>query len=115
MKKIIISTLTIFLLFLVTNVSSGEDLLLFFSWERCGPCHKMKDRVWPNKLVQEEVSNFTFYEVVLDNDPFSVMQWNVTAYPTTILAKKEGNSVREVRRVVGYQSASELLRFLRKK
>lgn len=114
MNKLIGIILLITVVF-TTNISVAEDILIFFSWQRCGPCHKMTDRVWPNKLVQEKVSEFKFYEVVLDNDPFSVMQWNVTSYPTTIIAKREGNSVKEIRRVVGYQSVSELLRFLRKK
>lgn len=100
---------------LSVHVSYAEDILIFFSWSRCEPCKQMKKKTWPNPLVQEEIKRFTFYKVDVDEDPFTVNQYNVTKFPTTIVVNKDGYVVKEVRRHVGFLSGSELIRFLRKK
>lgn len=77
----------------------------------CGPCKTMNRTTWRDGGVVGWVNqNAIAIQLDVDREPELARTLRVEAMPTTIVLRGE----RELGRVVGYQSAAELLAFLRR-
>jgi thiol:disulfide interchange protein len=80
---------------------------VYATW--CGPCKRMKIKTFADKSVGA-FFNDNFINVALDGEQAEgkafVRAKQIGAYPTLIFLKADG---QELRRVVGFQSAKELL------
>lgn len=77
----------------------------------CGPCRMLKQNTFPNQAVGD-FFNKNFINIALDMEkgdgPEVAVKYNVTAYPTLIIADGDGNIVAYTR---GYINAEQLLEF----
>ena len=90
-------------------VSQKKPLLIDFETTWCGPCKQMDQRVYNADLVVEKSLNIKAVKVDGDESRDLVKQFHVNAYPTIILIGTDG---KEMRRLVGYQSVSQMVVFL---
>jgi thiol:disulfide interchange protein DsbD len=91
------------------RVSRNQALLIDFETTWCGPCKQMDQWVYSADPVVEKSVNLVAVKVDGDENRDLVKQYKVTAYPTIILVGTDGV---EIRRVVGYQSVSQMIAFL---
>jgi len=90
--------------------SASRQLLIDFEATWCGPCKSMDEWVWTDAEVAARLQA-GYVGVKLDGDVEKALakRFNVAGYPTMIALDASGN---EARRVVGYQSSSQMLAFL---
>ena len=105
--------LTFCLLLTTTMGHAAENgrTLIIFSASWCPPCQQMKKDVFP--LLKTELSQWDV--ILVDSDKFqsSLKAWKVESIPTIIFAKRENKQyATEVKRLIGYTSASELKKHL---
>ncbi len=75
-------------------VAAKKKLFIVFSTTWCGPCKRLQSVVWSDKAVGERVAK-DFVPVKLDGDKEAALkkQFEITAYPTIILAEADGSVI----------------------
>jgi thiol-disulfide isomerase/thioredoxin len=89
--------------------SKKLPLLIDFETTWCGPCKQMDQWVYNADLVVEKSLKLLAVKVDGDDNRDLTRQFKVAAYPTIILLGTDG---KEMRRLVGYQSVSQMVAFL---
>jgi thiol-disulfide isomerase/thioredoxin len=85
------------------NDSSSGAVLLNFHAEWCGPCHKARPAV--EQLIRD---GYPIKRIDIDEEPDLQRRYRVEGVPAFIVVDREG---RELGRISGPRSASELARF----
>lgn len=95
---------------LAAAASSGKLVLVDFETVWCMPCRTMDEWIWSDAEVASAI-NAGYVGVKLDGDIEEeiVQRYSIAGYPTMLILDAEGN---EVRRVVGYQTSSQMLSLL---
>ena len=100
-------------LFLCLTMVLPDNIMIFSDSTWCKPCKKMRDEVFSDKEVKEELKKFT----LRDNITQKVYDgWNVDTIPTIIIYKDvEGIGPVEIKRHSGFMDKKKFLEFLREK
>lgn len=83
--------------------------IAFFNADWCGPCQTMKITVWADKRVKKVLAdNDVQFFSIKDTDREELREYNVGAFPTTILLIADNGNWKEVRRFVGVPSERQV-------
>ena len=81
--------------------------LLFFTAEWCTYCHKMEEDAFVDARVASLAEQFVCVLVDADREAEVCQQFGINGYPTVLFVSADG---RQLHRLVGLQSASQLAR-----
>ncbi len=90
-------------------------LVLDFTADWCPPCRAMKVNVWSNKSVKQELENFDFHEIDIDEDKKYARMYKVGPIPCVVMVSYDGNKYREIKRFVGARTVGFILNWLKNK
>ncbi|MBU7018748.1 MAG: thioredoxin family protein [Theionarchaea archaeon] len=88
----------------------NKYILIDFWAVWCTECKEMDSNAFQNPEVREVLKNFVLLKVDVDEVPSLRTQFHVGGMPVIIVVSPEGE---EVARITGYQTADQLVRFLR--
>jgi len=77
----------------------------------CAACFELDQRTWPDEAVRDYVrKNYIAIRIDMDKiRPDLAKRYQILGYPTILVLDTEG---REIKRILGYQSPQEMLRFM---
>lgn len=87
-----------------------KPVLVLFSSPNCGWCRKLKNKVFPNKKVQDLLAHFVRVEVDVTEKPGLARQYGVYGVPVTMILTGDG---RVQRAVPGFIEAEALVQNLK--
>lgn len=92
---------------------SGKPVLALVTADWCGPCQSLKRGALVDPKVASELAAKT-QPVYIDATGFNrdAAQLNVTGVPTLVLIRADAEGQREISRLVGNQSAADILGWL---
>jgi thiol:disulfide interchange protein DsbD len=88
----------------------NKYILIDFWAVWCTECKEMDVNAFQNPEVRELLKNFVLLKVDVDEVPQLRAQFHVGGMPVIIVVTSEGE---EVARITGYQTAEQLVRFLK--
>ena len=91
-------------------VETERSTLIYFTADWCPPCQAMKRETWPDDGVEGAIGEWNAVKIDVDENPDLARQFAAESIPTMVVLNTDGE---EVRRHVGFLSASDLLAFLR--
>lgn len=89
---------------------SGKPVFVDFSATWCGPCQDMKKETFKNAKVIAELKKWVAVDIDTDKQEKVAAKYKVDAMPTLVVVKPSGAVVSKA---VGYQSAGDLLKWLK--
>ncbi len=87
-------------------LSSNKKVLVDFYADWCGPCKMLSPVI---EKLSDEIDNYDFYKINVDNAENISREYGVMSIPTLIVFE----SGKELKKSIGFKSASELKEFLK--
>lgn len=91
---------------------AGKPVILDFSAAWCGPCRLMEDRIWSDAAVKEELRNFVFEKIDVDENEDLAAYYGVTGIPDVRVLSPDRE---ELARLIGWPPSAgpeKMLTFL---
>ncbi len=84
----------------VLNEAGGKPVFVDFFAEWCGPCKLAAPIV--DKLADEYADKVIIAKLDVDENPDTARQYGVMSIPTVIVFQKQGDSITELDRKIGF-------------
>ena len=90
--------------------AANAPVLVLLYAPRCSACQKFDSETLTNPDVQQKLSSYSVMRINVDTNPEQASHFNSNVIPTMVLLDPKG---KEIRRNVGYMTATELINFLK--
>jgi hypothetical protein len=90
--------------------AANAPILVVLYAPRCSACQKFNSETLNNPDVQQKLSSYSVMRINVDTNPEQANRFNSNVIPTIVLLDPKG---KEIRRNVGYMTASEFINFLK--
>ena len=91
----------------------NKPLLLDFFATWCGFCRKMREEIYPSKLVSEITNNFVLVRINGEVNPNLMKKFGVSSYPTVILLNQNGEPLDTIIGLISeFELSKRLINFL---
>ena len=90
--------------------AAHAPVLVILYAPRCSACQKFDSETLTNPDVQQKLSSYSVMKINVDTNPEQASHFNSNVIPTMVLLDPKG---KEIRRNVGYMTATELINFLK--
>jgi len=90
--------------------AANAPVLVILYAPRCSACQKFDSETLTNPDIQQKLSSYSVMRINVDTNPEQASHFNSNVIPTMVLLDPKG---KEIRRNVGYMTATELINFLK--